>query len=67
MRLNSLIPDPKSSVLPQPLGYGQLLVILSCMFAENTKELDYGVSRQKSLFEKCFGLRFQLTQGMYVQ
>ena len=25
--------------------------------------LDYGVSRQKALFEKCYGLRFKLTEG----
>jgi hypothetical protein len=25
--------------------------------------LDYSVSKQKTLFEKCFGLRFKLTEG----
>ena len=41
------------------------LVIMHVLVCPECNEgLDYSVSRQKALFEKCFGLRFKLTEGI---
>lgn len=37
------------------------------LFPDCTEELDYGMTMQKSLFEKAFGLRTKLTAGNYNQ
>lgn len=39
------------------------LAIWSAVITEHTELLDYGQSKQKEMFEKCFGLKFKLTEG----
>ena len=45
-------------------------VVMVILFANKSnplgsnQELDYSISTQKALFEKCLGLRFKLTEGI---
>lgn len=39
------------------------MLVFHTYHTESNEGLDYSVSTHKALFEKCFGLRFKLTEG----